>query len=278
VKNPGLLRALWLLGLLALGGCASYSITHVVRIDNGQRIDVARMIAEVKDSRLIFVGERHDSTAHHALQLDVIKGLQQTGKPLAIGIEMFEIQNQAALDAWIARKTPEAEFVRIYQANWRNLSWWLYRDIFVFARDHGIAMIALNAPREIVRKVASQGFGALSGRELQSLPPESMRPISDADVNVMTRNVPEHGRDRAASYRLAAAQVLRNRVMARGILRYLAQHPDSQLLVLTGGLHAWGQGGIPAELGGQPHKIILPPMFGLKVGAGGTAGADYLLD
>jgi len=105
-----------------------------------------------------------------------------------------------------------------------------------------------------------------------------MRPISDADVNVMTRNVPEHGRDRAASYRLAEAQVLRNRVMAKGILRYLSRHPDSRLLVLTGGVHAWGKGGIPAELGAQPHKIILPPIPGLEVGAGGTAGADYLLD
>ena len=236
------------------------------------------MIAEVRDAPLVFVGERHDDPEHHALQLDVIKGLQQTGKPLAIGIEMFEIQNQAALDAWIARKTPEAEFVRIYQANWRNLSWWLYRDIFVFARDHGVAMVALNAPQQTVQKVAQQGFATLSGSELLGLPPESTRPISDDDVDFMARYLPEHGKDSAAFRHLAEAQALRNRVMAKGILRYLARYPDSRLLGLTGGVHTWRKGGIPAELGGQSYKIILPPMPGVKVGAGATAEADYLLD
>lgn len=275
MSTPSLLRALWPLYFFALASC---SITHAIRTENNQRIDVEQMIAEVRDAPLLFVGERHDSTAHHVLQLDVIKGLQQTGRPLAIGIEMFEIQNQAALDAWIARKTSEAEFVRIYQANWRNLSWWLYRDIFVFARDHGIAMIALNAPREIVQKVARQGFAGLSSSDLLGLPPESTRPIRDDDVDFMTRYFPGHGRDGAAAYHLAEAQVLRNRVMAKGILRYLGRHPDSRLLVLTGGVHAWGKGGIPGELGGQPYKIIVPPIPGLEVGAGATAGADYLLD
>lgn len=265
------LRAFLPIFFLVADGC---SITHAIRIENGQRIGVEQMIAELRNSPLVFVGERHDAASHHELQLEVIKGLQKTGKPLAIGVEMFEIGSQPALDAWIAGKTREEQFVRVYQANWRNLNWRLYQDIFLFARDHSIRMVALNAPQRIVQKVAHRGFSALSKTDLRALPAESTGPISEPDIAFMTSYYPGHGKNGEAFRHLCEAQVLRNRVMAKGIIRYLAQHPGSGMVVLTGGAHALSKGGIPAELGRLPYKVILPPFPGIDI----TGGADYLLD
>lgn len=270
-----LLRALWPVLFLGMAGC---SITHAIRIENGQRIPIEQMIAEVSHSPLVFVGERHDAASHHELQLEVIKGLQKTGKPLAIGVEMFQIDSQPALDAWIAGKITEDAFVRVYQANWRNLNWGLYQAIFLFARDHGIPMVALNVPQQIAQKVAHQGFSALSAADLRALPAQSTAPISDENIRFMTSYYPGHGKNGEASRHLCEAQVLRNRVMAKGIMRHLAQHPESRMVVLTGGVHAWGRGGIPAELGGLPYKVILPPLPEIDIDDPVTGGADYLLD
>ncbi len=271
-----LLRAFWLILLLAVTGC---SITHAIRIKDGQRIGVEQMIAEVRNAPVILVGERHDDASHHELQLDVIKGLQKNWKHLAIGVEMFEIDSQPALDDWIAGKTREEQFVRVYQANWRNLNWGLYRDIFLFARDHGIPMAALNAPYRIVEKVARQGFSALSIAELRALPAESTGPVSDENLRFMTAYFPMHGRNGEAFRYLCEAQALRNRVMAKEILLYLARHPGSHMVVLTGGGHVWGKGGIPAELGKLPYKVILPPLPGIDSDDPGMGRrADYLLD
>ncbi|PIQ13779.1 MAG: hypothetical protein COW70_02825, partial [Hydrogenophilales bacterium CG18_big_fil_WC_8_21_14_2_50_58_12] len=247
--KPTLLRVFWPIFLLGMTGC---SITHAIRVGDGQRIGVGQMIAEVHNSPVIFVGERHDDASHHELQLEVIQSLQKAGKPLAIGVEMFQTDSQPALDAWIAGKTREEQFVRVYQANWRNLNWGLYRDVFLFARDHGIPMVALNAPNRIVEKVARQGFSALSNDELRALPAESADPISDENIRFMTAYYPGHGKNSEAFRHLGEAQMLRNRVMAKGIIRYLAQHPESRMVVLAGGAHAWGRGGIPAELGKLP--------------------------
>ena len=265
------LRTFWPIFILATAGC---SITHAIRIENGQRISVDQMIDELRNSPLVFVGERHDASSHHDLQLEVIKGLQKTRKPQAIGVEMFEIDSQPALDAWIAGKTREEQFVKVYQANWRNLNWGLYQDIFLFARDHSIPMVALNAPQRIVQKVARHGFSALSTVDLRTLPAESTAPTSEADIAFMTSHYPGHGKTGEAFRHLCEAQVLRNRVMAKGIIRYLAQHPGSSMVVLTGGAHALSKGGIPAELGSLPYKVILPPLNGIDI----TDGADYLLD
>lgn len=270
-----LLRACWPVLLLGVAGC---SITHAIRVENGQRIPIEQVIAEVCNSPVVFVGERHDVVSHHELQLEIIKGMHKIGKPLAIGVEMFEIQNQPALDSWIAGKTTEDTFVQVYQANWRNLYWGLYRDIFLYARDNGIPMVALNAPQPIVQKVARQGFTVLSISDLHVLPAGSTVPIRDEDIQFMTSYYPGHGKDSAAFRHLGEAQVLRNRVMAKSIVRYLAQHPDFGMVVLTGGAHAWGKGGIPNELGKLPYKVILPPFPGIDIEDPATGGADYLLD
>jgi len=261
--------------LLALGGC---SITHAYRVADGQRVDVAQMVTELGDAPLVLVGEEHDDMTHHELQLDVLALLHQQGRPLAIGLEMFEIQHQGALDAWVAGRLPEGAFIPVYQANWRNLSWGFYRAIFVFARDRRIPMVALNAPRDLVQKVARHGLTALSDADLKALPTGVNAPLKAEQLASGTDYGAIAGHSPQATRYIAEAQVLRNRVMAQSARRYLAQNPQARLVVLTGGLHAWRQGGIPAELNGLPHKVILPPMSGMNLMDPAGTSADYVLD
>lgn len=270
-------RVFWPIFLLL--GATGCSITHVIRIEDGERIGIGQMIAEVSGSPLIFVGEHHDDASHHELQLEVIKGIHKTRKPQAIGIEMFETGSQPALDGWIAGKIPEEQFVSIYRANWRNLDWEFYRDIFLYARDNGIPMLGLNVPRQIIEKVAREGFAALSKDDLRALPHGSASPVSEEFIQFMAGYYPSHGKGSESFRHLCEAQMLRNRVMAGTIIRYMGRNPGSSMVVLTGGGHAWGKGGIPAELGSLPHKIILPPFSGM--GSDNPeleGGGDYLMD
>lgn len=263
--------------LCSLGGCA---IDHALRLDTGQRLDLAQLVAELQDTSLVLLGEQHDNMAHHELQLAVIAGLQRSGRPLAIGLEMFEIGQQAALDAWVAGLTPEDAFIRSYQANWRNLDWGLYRDIFLLARDQHLPMIALNAPQQIVQTVARQGFQALSAADLRALPADAAAPLRADEGTAMVSSAAHGapGHDARAAAHITQAQVLRNRVMAKGIERYLAQHPQSRMVVLTGALHAWRAGGIPSELTTLHAKVVLPALDGLALGRHASASADYLMD
>jgi len=270
-----LLRILVSLFLLILAGC---SITHAIRIEDGQRIGIDQMIAEAGSASVILAGERHDEPSHHELQLRVIHDLYYAGKPLAIGLEMFRIDSQRELDNWISGKITEADFVRIYQENWHNLNWGLYQDIFLFAREHGIPMVALNVPQQIIEHVAHAGFSGLSNADLIALPPHSTDPVSEENMQFMKTYFPDHGKNGDAFRRLCEAQVLRNRVMAKSIIRYLKNHPGSTIIVLAGGLHVWKTGGIPSELGGLPFKVIVPPFSAIGTDDQDSGGADYVLD
>lgn len=261
--------------IASLTGCA---ITQAVRVEDRELIDVKYMIEELSDTRLLFLGERHDAAAHHKLQLEVLKRLKAQGKKLAIAMEMFEETTQPALDAWSAGKVPESAFRKVYEWSWRFIDWEMYRDLLLFARDNRIPILAMNAPRDVVQAVGRKGFAALSAGELAKLPPDVDARASDEYLLFMRSNFPSHGRNGEALRNIAEAQLLRNMVMARKVTDYLQLHPDTTVVVIAGGGHARGTGGIAAELGkGIAYKIVLPPIPPLDEGTVTTADADYLL-
>jgi len=260
---------------LTLTGC---SITHVMRLGDRKVIDVATMVRELDDTPVVLVGEFHDSTPQHGLQLAVIKGLHAKGRPVAIGMEMFEAASQRDLDDWSAGKVSEDDFRKVYEWNWRNLSWWLYAEILRYARDNRIPVIALNAPRRAVSKVSDLGVASLSSEELDLLPPGINLEVSDAYLDFMRSAYPLHGRSGEGFRNICQAQMLRNRVMARRVTDYLALHPGSTVVVLAGGGHARVAGGIPAELGDLRRRVVLPTVPGLNPEQVSGNDGDYLME
>jgi uncharacterized iron-regulated protein len=261
--------------LFFLPGC---SITRALHVEDHTSVDVRTMIVEVSAVPVVFVGERHDASEHHRLQLEVLKGLKAQGKSLVIGMEMFEDFGQKTLDAWSAGKITTYDFIRVYQSNWRNVPYWLYEDIFNFSRDNHIPIVALNAPRRIVTKVSQQGLSSLTNYDRRLLPPGVDSEVSDSYLDFLRSSYGVHGKNEDHFRHVCEAQMLRNRVMASRIRDYHRLHPESVMVVLAGGVHARGRGGIPAELGKLTFKIILPPIPGLKVESIRTEDADYLLE
>jgi uncharacterized iron-regulated protein len=137
---------------------------QIVRIKDRETVSFKAMVEDIATAHAVFIGERHDSPAHHRTQLDVIKAFHEKGIPFAIGMEMFKKNNQRDLDAWIAGKISEKSFIPIFLENW-GFGWELYRDILIYARDHTIPLIGLNVPREITRKVGTSGFLSLTDEE-----------------------------------------------------------------------------------------------------------------
>jgi len=276
MRHARLSKVSFLLSItLALSG---WSITQVMRVEDREIIGVRTMIDKLGDVPLVFVGERHDAPPQHQLQLEIIKGLLAKGKPLAIGMEMFEDSSQQALDAWSKGEIPEPAFRKVFQSNWRNVPWELYEEILLYARDNRIPIVALNAPRGVVQKVSRQGFSALSSVDRRLLPAGLSAEVSDAYLNFIAASYPVHGRSGEAFRNICQAQMLRNRVMARRVGDYLTLHPETVMVVLAGGGHARKAGGIPSELGMIHYRIVLPPYPGLDSKTVTGKDADYLME
>lgn len=144
---------------------------------NGEVIAPDILAERLGDSGLVFIGETHTNLDFHDVQLRVIRALNESGREVMIGLEMFPYTQQAWLDRWIDGDLTQAEFVE--QAEWYKYwgyNWNYYRDIFTYARDNGIRMYGVNTPREVVTAVRKKGFKDLTPEEAANFP----HPVSPA--------------------------------------------------------------------------------------------------
>ncbi len=137
----------------------------------GDLITPAEAVARLSGVDIVFLGESHTSMGFHRAQLRVIEGLQRAGRKVQIGLEMYPYTEQKYLDEWCDGLLTENGFLQLshWYKNW-GYHWDYYRDIFLFARDHGIRMFAINTPREVVAAVRRKGFKNLTPEEASHIP------------------------------------------------------------------------------------------------------------
>jgi uncharacterized iron-regulated protein len=137
----------------------------------GDLLTPREAVARLADARLIFIGESHTSMDFHLAQQRVIEELQRAGKRVLIGLEMYPYTEQKYLDDWSRGFLTESGFLQLsrWYKNW-GYHWNYYRHIFLFARDHGIRMFAVNAPRDVVSAVSKKGFQNLTAEERAHIP------------------------------------------------------------------------------------------------------------
>jgi uncharacterized iron-regulated protein len=260
------------------GACAEQK--NVFRISDRQPITYERMLDDLKNVRVVFIGEVHDREAHHQLQLEAIKALNGRKVPLSVGFEMFTYESQDDLDKWTQGLLSVETFIPIYYKNW-NYPWTLYDDIFSYVRDNKIPAIGLNVPAEITRKVSVSGFTSLTQEELKKLPPDVGCTVNEQYMQFIRRAYAMHGHGGKQFRFFCEAQLLWNQSMAHNIIAFLKRNPEKNVIVLTGNGHAWKKG-IPEQVGiiseGTAYRVILPQIPGYIDPQTVTAGdADYIL-
>ncbi|KAF0216669.1 MAG: hypothetical protein FD174_3606 [Geobacteraceae bacterium] len=265
---------LFLLVLADSGLCEG----EITRIADGKLIGFAGMIEDIKGSSIVFAGELHDSREHHRIQLDVIKALHKAGVPLAIGLEMFDSENQPALDQWVAGKMELLDFVQIYRQNW-TIPWPMYDSILLYARNNGIPLIALNVPRDIVQKVYRSGVSSLSVEEKKVLPPDITCRIDAPYMKFIKSIYAGHLTEGSSLEYFCEAQLLRNKTMAWYLMAYLKKNPQRLVVVLTGVGHAMKRG-VPEEIpreSGLRYRVIIPQLSEPAMDTLKKSDADYLI-
>lgn len=244
-KNRNLARLIFIcVFLLLLFFVMAYSPVmsrQIIRIKDGKTTSFYEMVEELSDAKAIFIGEHHDNPAHHKTQLDVIRALHEKDRDLAIAVEMFKKEDQESLDKWYKREIEEKDFIPIFLKNW-GFRWELYRDIFLYAREHNIPVIGLNVPWEITMKVGKTGFLSLSDEEMKELPPGVTCELDKQYMDHLVRVFQyKKSNDKSFVY-FCEAQVLWDQAMAWYLTKYIKENPGKTVIILSGSIHAWKYG------------------------------------
>jgi uncharacterized iron-regulated protein len=268
-----LLRKILLTGLLTLtlnGAAAAHeeAAPAPTVIDLSSLIGMDRLVEQVADRQVVFVGETHDRYEHHLNQLAVIESQHERHPELAIGLEFFQQPFQPVLDDYVAGKIDEAEFIRRseYFERW-SYDYRLYRPIFRFAREHRIPMIALNLEREITDQAKEGGLESLSEEQKARIPQQM-----DRDDKAYRRRLKKiydmHPKREDSDFeRFLDVQLLWDEGMAERAAAWFRKHPDGHMVILAGVGHLLYGSGIPNRL-----KRRVPVSSAIVINAG--AGTD----
>ncbi|NIW24460.1 MAG: PDZ domain-containing protein [Gammaproteobacteria bacterium] len=198
------------------------------------------LIEQLSDERLVLIGEEHTGQEFHRVQLRVLELLHAANADLAVGLEMFPIDRQAELDAWILGELDEQAFLDT--ADWYGTwgyHWGYYRDIFLFSRENAIPMIALRQPADENDRP--------DATELPVAPPsEDHRTLVQAFFET---DSPVHGGLSPEQLDgLVASQSVRDATMASRVISALQAQPGRTLVVLAGTGHVLYDLGIVRHL------------------------------
>jgi len=254
----------------------------ITRMSDRQSVALPNLLSAAERSDLILIGEVHDSKVHHDIQLAVIRSLWTKKVPLSIGVEMIQSDSQKQLDDWTLGRISEKDFEAVFAANWSQ-DWRLYRDIFMFARENQIPMVAINLPKDIVKKVSREGYQSLSAEEKKNLPEGTSCDLKNPHTEFLRqsfKDVFKHVTNNKVFDYFCEAQTLRNSGMAMTITRYAKKHPERKIIALAGIWHAV-RNAIPEQLQRNGSKlrstVILPAIPELGTENASAAEADYMI-
>lgn len=250
----------------------------------GEPATLDDVVAAMGEVEVVFVGETHDDPTGHMLEAELWKRAHETygattgadARPVALSLEFFQSDAQPVLDEYLAGLITERAF-RADARPWPRYET-DYRPLIEHAKEHGLPVIAANAPRRYTTRVTLHGRDALDELSPEAkafLAPLPYGKASEAYrrqwIAVISEVMEEEGKKCGIPVEELAAegeevearapagahgnmgnqldsQVLWDATMAWSIAQHLERQPDALVLHMVGGFHVERGTGTPEQL------------------------------
>lgn len=250
---------------MAKGGIEHAALPYAV-LDGrtGRQLEEAAFWPRLARARAVCIGEEHPNPHHHWVQLHAVRKLIASiskDDTIALGLEMVQRPFQGVLDDYAAKRIDVAALLSRtgWEERW-GYDFGFYGPTLEAAVAAGGKLLALNASRELTKKVSRQGLEALTPDERAQVPELKLDDVRhrawfDALMNEMggahahsqarkdpsKKDEPDDPHaDKPAmpsAERIYTVQVLWDETMADGGARWLAANPRGHLIILAGNGH-----------------------------------------
>ena len=183
--------------------------------DKGKKVSYNKMIRVLKKADIVLFGEHHNNPIVHWLQFETLRSLDRH-RQLTLGAEMFEADNQDALNAYLSGEIDHIGLDSLARL-WKNYKT-DYKPLVDYAKDQRIRFIATNIPRRYASAVYRGGFEVLdklSAKEKTWIAPLPIAYDPELDGYANMKNMMGgHGGDN-----LPKAQAIKDATMAHFLLK-----------------------------------------------------------
>ncbi|MDR4508782.1 MAG: ChaN family lipoprotein [Candidatus Brocadiaceae bacterium] len=242
------------------------SVNDIIHVPTGVKIQFSDLTRFFDCADILYVGETHAHMESHKVQLQVLKACyEKYGDSVAIGMEMFTRPYQPFLDQWVAGEIDEKKMLE--DTNWDHewgYDYALYKELLDYAREKKIPLVALNAPKALVRMVSEKGLDALTEEEKKELP--EIDTTGFFHRVYLEKAISGHTKGLKNIEKYNDVQCLWEEFMAQTIVDYLSswEGKDRKFLVFAGNGHIVYDFGIPKRVFRRtfmPYYTIYPADF-----------------
>lgn len=202
-----------------------------------KEVSFDQMIAELKNYQIVMVGESHTNQLYHDVELEVIKGLVEAGKPVVLALEMFNPKQDEALAEWSSGNTDpntfleQTDFLTTWGHNYRY-----YKAIFDYSREKHIPIYGANIEKQYTSKIGRGGVGSLTEEEIKVIPKIDTANIEHKFlIKVLMQGMDATMPDQFNN--MYPAQCLWDAAMGEGAIRAAQKHPEATVVLLAGSGH-----------------------------------------
>ena len=235
-------KPFWAIVILGLIICCRTSYSQdwplIFHPASNSWVELEDLYDAMGESQVVFVGEQHNHTAGHQLELAFLERFWDLHGDVAVGLEMFERDVQHLVAGYLDGEISEKFFLS-HSRPWKN---YLrdYRPLIEFARSMGSPVLALNVPRRYAAHV-------VKGKE------KILGDLPDAEKKYLALPiVASQGRYRDKFYATMAdghakpemwefyyrAQCLKDDTMALSLIEFLQENPDYHVICYAGAFHS----------------------------------------
>ena len=125
---------------------------------SGKKTTYEKMVADAAKVEVVLFGEHHNNPICHWLQLELTQDVAAK-KPVVLGAEMIEADNQKQLDDYLAGRISQKQFDTLARL-WSNHKT-DYKPLVDFAKDKKLKFVAANIPRRYASMVSKKGMESL---------------------------------------------------------------------------------------------------------------------
>ncbi|ALM08217.1 iron-regulated protein [Sediminicola sp. YIK13] len=211
---------------------------YTIYNSKGKKVSYAKMVKELTSKDIILFGELHNNAIVHWLQYEIASELANS-KPLVLGAEMFETDNQEPLNNYLKGAIDQKAFDTLARL-WPNYKT-DYAPLVNFAKERQLPFIATNIPRRYASMVYKKGFEFLDTLTLHEKAWIAPLPIPFVPELPGYQNILKMMGDHGTP-QLVMAQAIKDATMAHFILKNY--NSGTRLLHFNGAYHSNNYEGI----------------------------------
>ncbi|MBA2252691.1 MAG: ChaN family lipoprotein [Nitrospirales bacterium] len=243
-----------------VGLTPAFEAWQVLDVQSGRAITFDEWVKVLALQDVIYLGEEHRNHWHIEAALKVLQAMFDRGRYPILAMEMFGWDGQAGLNHYVTNTEVERDqFLKDahWEQNWGG-AFQDYEPLVIFARTRQMALLALNPPRPLVRKVATQGWKkAIDDPEMMTWGMKQEPIVEDAayrGVILKQLQLCHGGLPKDAYERMYEASMFRDEGMAKTIGEALRPSPSDNpsnpgpIVSYTGGGHIQYQLPIPKRV------------------------------